>query len=172
MPTPSRRQGLRIPSLMMGWGDGPPPPAPHVLCRVRGDLDEFYECPLPPLPVPPMCTQSDQPGPAGGQSTKWHARVVCREPVDLGRRFVRTRRRNMQPNSRGTSHHKGHQPIDPHLQLVGLAMSRSPLLLHQGGRGKKGGGSGENGAAATRVCAGARMALLGKEAHKNDPLTK
>ena len=53
MPTPSRRQGLRIPSLMMGWGDGPPPPAPHVPCRVRGDFDEVHECPSPPFPFSP-----------------------------------------------------------------------------------------------------------------------
>ena len=38
---------------MVGWGDGPPPPALHVPCRVRGDFDEVHECPLPPFPFPP-----------------------------------------------------------------------------------------------------------------------
>eukprot|EP00959_Pyramimonas_sp_CCMP1952_P107695 2251809-Pyramimonas_sp.AAC.1 len=49
-PVPS--PGTSHPPSMAGWGDGPPLPALQVLCRVRGDFVEFYECPLP-APLPP-----------------------------------------------------------------------------------------------------------------------
>ena len=65
-PVPS--PGTPHPPLMVGWGDGPPPPALHVLCWVRGDFVEFYECPLPPIPVPYMHAQGGMPGPAGEEA--------------------------------------------------------------------------------------------------------